>query len=323
MSRLVVVVSTGGTIAMRPEPDTGKLVPLVSGDELVETIGWPEAPLLELDDFVSVPSFDVHDELALSLARRVLEHAVRPDVAGVVVPHGTDTMEETVYLIDRLLDTDTPVVLTGAQRGADQLDADGPRNLREAIRVAVSERAQGLGALVVFAGEIHAAREARKVHTSGVRAFGSPGFGPVGHVDGDAVVVRRTPVRSPALRLPERLGAVDLHRLYAGSDGRFIRHSLDTGAEGIVIEGTGRGNANDQVVDAVRDAVTRGVPVAICSRCAAGRVEPLYGRGGGRDLAEAGALFAGDLAGPKARVLLQVALGAGLDVASVIAAERG
>jgi L-asparaginase len=323
MSQLVVVVSTGGTIAMRPEPETGKLVPLVSGDELVETIGWPEAPPLELDDFINVPSFAVHGDLALALAGRVLAHARRPDVSGVVVPHGTDTMEESVYLIDRLLDADTPVVLTGAQRGADQPDADGPRNLRDAIRVAVSEQARGLGALVVFAGEIHTGRDARKVHTSAVRAFGSPGIGPIGHVDGDAVVVRRAPRRRPALPLPERLAIVDLHRLYAGSDGRFIRHSLDTGAEGIVIEGTGRGNANEQVVEAVREATRRDVPVAVCSRCVAGRVEPVYGRGGGRDLAEAGALFAGDLAGTKTRVLLQVALGVGLDPAAIVTAERG
>ncbi len=323
MSPLVVVVSTGGTIAMRAEAGTGKLIPLVSGDELIETIGWPEAPPLELDDFVQMPSFDVHGELGLSLACRVLEHAARPEVSGVVVPHGTDTMEESVYLIDRLLGTDTPVVLTGAQRGADQADADGLRNLRDAIRVAVAREVRGMGALVVFAGEIHSAREARKVHTSAVRAFGSPGFGPIGHVDGDAVVLRRKPVRPTPLPFPARLATVDLHRLYAGSDGRFIRHSLVTGAEAIVIEGTGRGNANDQVVEAVREAVARDVPVVVCSRCLAGRVEPVYGRGGGRDLADAGALFAGDLAGPKTRVLLQVALGAGLDAATVVATESG
>ena len=323
MSGLVVVVSTGGTIAMRPEPGTGKLVPLVSGDELVETIGWPEAPPLELDDFVSVPSFDMHGGLALSLARRALEHADRPDVRGVVVTHGTDTMEETAYLIDRVLGSDVPVVLTGAQRGADQADADGPRNLRDAIRVAGSDEARGLGALVAFGGEIHAARDARKVHTTAVRAFASPGYGPIGHVDGDAVVLRRVPARSAPLPVPEQLAAVDLHRLHAGSDGRFVRHSLDTGAEGIVIEGTGRGNANDQVVDAVREAHARGVPVAVCSRCVSGRVEPVYGRGGGRDLQEAGALFAGDLAGPKVRVLLQLAIAAGLDVRGTLEAESG
>ena len=319
---VVVVVSTGGTIAMRPEAGTGKLVPLVSGDELGEMIGWADAPPVELDDFVRVPSFDIHGERALSLAGQVVRHAARPDVRGIVVTHGTDTMEESVYLIDRLLESGTPVVLTGAQRGADQPDADGPRNLRDAIRLAWSEDAIGLGAVVVFAGQIHAAREARKVHTSAVQAFDSPGYGPIGHVDVDVVELRRRPRRAPALPTPERLALVDLHRLHAGSDGRFVRHSLETGAEAIVLEGTGRGNANDQVVAAVREATARGVPIVICSRCAAGRVAPVYGRGGGRDLEEAGALFAGDLAGPKARVLLQLVLGAGLDVKTALAGEH-
>ena len=321
MSEAVVVVSTGGTITMRPEPGTGKLVPVLAGDELVEMLGWPDAPPLELDDFVSVPSFDVHGELALLLARRVVDHAARPGVRGVVVPHGTDTMEESVYLVDRLLDADTPVVFTGAQRGADQPDADGPRNLRDAIRLAASEDARGLGALVVFAGEIHPAREARKVNTSALRAFDSPGYGPIGHVDDDAVSLRRSPLRAPVLPPPKRLAKVDLHRLYAGSDDRFVRHSLETGAEAVVLEGTGRGNANEHVVESVREASAQGIPVVVCSRCAVGRVEPVYGRGGGRDLEEAGALFAGDLAGPKVRVLLQIALGAGLDVPATLAAE--
>src|SRR2546428_14106790 len=116
------------------------------------------------------------------------------------------------------------------------------------------------------------------------------------------------------------MAPVDLIRLYAGSDARFLRASLESGAQAIVLEATGRGNANDQVVDAVREAVAAGLPVVICSRCVEGRVEPVYGRGGGRDLADAGALFAGDLAGPKTRVLLQLELRAGSDAASALAA---
>lgn len=319
----VVVVSTGGTIAMRPDPETGKLVPAVTGEELVEMLDWPEAPPLELDDFVSVPSFDMHGELALSLARRVIEQANRTDVAGVVVPHGTDTMEESVFLIDRLLDSDVPVVLTGAQRGADERDTDGPRNLRDAIRVALSAEAGGRGALIAFGGEIHAAREVRKAHTSAPAAFASPGYGPIGVVDAGRVIFQRRPERRPALPMPSELAPVDLIRLYAGSDARFVHAAADAGARAIVLEGTGRGNANEHVVAGVRDAVARGITVVVCSRCSSGRVEPVYGRGGGRDLAEAGALFAGDLAGPKVRVLLQIALGAGLDPAAQIAVEAG
>src|SRR5262249_20305704 len=149
-------------------------LPAVSGDELLELVSWPgEPPPLELDDYARVPSFDLHGELALGLAQRVREHAGRPDVAGVVVAHGTDTMEESVYIVDRLLATSAPVVFTGAQRGADQPDSDGPRNLRDAIRLALSPDARGRGALVAFAGEVHAAREVRKVHTSALRAFAS------------------------------------------------------------------------------------------------------------------------------------------------------
>ena len=237
-----------------------------------------------------------------------------------MVTHGTDTMEETVYLIDRLLPDDAPpVVLTGAQRPADASDRDGPRNLRDAIRVAASTAAQGRGAMIVFAGEIHAAREVRKVHTSAVRAFASPGHGPIGHVDGDRVVFSRRPERRPPLPVPDALADVDLIRLYAGSDARFLRTSVESGARAVVLECTGRGNANEQVVEGVREAVAAGVAVVVCSRCVEGRVEPVYGRGGGRDLAEAGAVFAGDLAGPKARVLLQLTGGD----AAAVAAEAG
>jgi L-asparaginase len=320
----VVVVSTGGTIGMRPDPTTGKLVPAVSGEELVDMLGWRDGPPLELDDFARVPSFDMHGDLALALSDRVAEHCGRDDVAGVVVTHGTDTMEESVYLVDRLHESDKPAVFTGAQRPADELDSDGPRNLRSAIRVALAPGARGRGALVVFDGEVHAAREARKVHTSALRAFASPGYGALGHVDGASVVFRRLPERSRPLPRPSgELPRVDLIRLYAGADDTLLRASRNAGSRAVVLEGTGRGNANERVLPGVEEAVRAGVPVVVCSRCVAGRVEAVYGRGGGQDLAEAGALFAGDLAGPKARVLLQLALAAGLDVEETLAAEAG
>ena len=309
---------------MRPDPETGKLVPAISGEELVGMLRWPEAPPLELDEFARVPSFDMHGDLALALAERVAEQCARDDVAGVVVTHGTDTMEESVYTVDRLHGSEKPVVFTGAQRGADEPDTDGPRNLRTAIQVALAEESAGRGALVVFAGEVHGAREVRKLHTSALEAFGSPGYGPLGHVDGQSLSYRRRPDRTPALPLPKRpLPQVDLIRLYAGSDDRFLRSSLESGSRAIVLEATGRGNANESVLPGVETAVAAGVPVVVCSRCLEGRVEPVYGRGGGKDLAEAGAWFAGDLAGPKTRVLLQLVLAAGWDLPAALAAEAG
>src|SRR4051794_729131 len=237
---------------MRPDPATGKLVPAVSGEELVELLAWPEAPPLELDDFAHVPSFDMHGELSLELGRRIATHARRDDLAGVVVTHGTDTMEETVYLVDRVLDSDLPVVFTGAQRGADQPDSDGPRNFRDAIRTAASADARGRGALIAFAGELHPAREARKVHTSALRAFASGGgppggggggrgpggarggsapggWGRAGPAGGGGVGSPRRPGRGPPLPMPERLGAVDLIRLHAGSDSRFLDAAVASG----------------------------------------------------------------------------------------------
>jgi L-asparaginase len=318
----VVVVSTGGTIGMRPDPATGKLVPAVSGEELVGMLRWPDAPPLELDEFAQVPSFDMHGRLAVELALRVAEHCEREEVAGVVVTHGTDTMEETIYTVDRLHVSRKPVVFTGAQRAADEPDSDGPRNLRDAIVVAVAPESAGRGALLAFAGEVHAAREGRKMHTSALAAFGSPGYGPLGHVDGGRVRYRARADRNPALPHPKgELPQVDLIRLYAGSDDRFLRCSLESGSRAIVLEATGRGNANERVLPGVEAAVAAGIPVVVASRCAAGRVEPVYGRGGGKDLAESGALFAGDLAGPKARVLLQLALAAGVDVSEALDAE--
>lgn len=320
----IVVISTGGTIAMRPDPATGKLVPAVSGDELVRMLDWTDAPPLLLDDFCNVPSFDMHGDLAVSLARRVNDHARRPDVAGVVVTHGTDTMEESVYLVDRLLQEDKAVVLTGAQRDATERDTDGPRNLRDAIRVALAPEAAEAGAVICFAGEIHAGRDARKVHTSALAAFASPGYGPIGHVDNGRVLVNRRMERRSALPLPKgRLPRVDLIRVYAGADGVLLTATVAAGARAVVLEGTGRGNANVQVVETVREAVAAGVFVAVASRCVSGRVEPVYGQGGGKDLAEAGAAFAGDLAGPKARVLLQLALAGDFDPAEALAAEAG
>lgn len=318
----VTVVSTGGTIAMRPDPVTRELLPAVSGQELAETMSWPEAPPLEVEQFANVPSLDIHGELAAGLAARVVEHAARADT-GVVVMHGTDTMEETVYLIDLVLPPGSvPVVVTGAQRSAADPDADGPRNLRDAIRLATTPEARGLGAVVCFAGDVHAAREVAKVHTTALAPFDSPGYGPVGHVGIGGVTLRRRPPERTPLPLPSSaLPRVDLIRLYAGADALFVEASVAAGARAIVLEGTGRGNGNRTIVPAVAEAVRAGILVAVASRCRAGAVDPAYGAGGGRSLADAGAIHLGDLAGPKARVLLQLALAAGVDPHEALAAE--
>src|SRR3954454_14216168 len=225
----------------------------------------------------------------------------------------------------RLSSSPAPSARRASRAAAARPPPHGRATLPARLRVATSPAARGRGATICFAGEVHAAREVRKVHTSALRAFDSPGYGPIGHVDGAVVAFRRAPERRGALGRaadPRALDArVDLVRLYAGADARFVRAAIESGARAIVLEATGRGNANDAVVEGVRAAVAAGVTVAVCSRAAAGRVEPAYGRGGGADLAEAGALFAGDLEGATARVLLALALGAGIDPAAALRCE--
>jgi L-asparaginase len=322
----VVLVSTGGTIASRVDAARGHVSAAASGDELVQLLHDPLHGIsVEIDEFCTIGSFNMDFELAFRLARRIEQHLSNPDVAGVAVTHGTDTMEESAYLADLVVASDKPIVFTGAQRHADERDTDGPRNLAQAIRLAASGL-RGLGAVILFDQEFHAARDATKTHTYRGGAFTSMEHGKLGEIDGESIVLHRRPVLRSTIRTERIEPAVDLVKLVMGSDARFIRCALRTGAKAIVVEAFGRGNGTLAVVGGVREAVAAGLPVVVASRCPQGRVKPIYGKGGGKDLAEAGAMFAGDLTGVKTRVLLAVLLGAGASqeaLAEQIAAAAG
>jgi L-asparaginase len=310
MKPKVVLLSTGGTIASRYDPALGRVVPARSGQDLVATLpGIQDVATVEVEDFASVPSFDMSIGFAHEMARRINEILARPDVSGVVVTHGTDTMEETCYLADLLLEGDKPAVFTGAQRTNDDPHTDGPRNIISSIRTAAAPTARGLGALICFNDRIHAARDVTKVHTSAVETFQSYEHGALGEVDGALVVIYRRPTlrRTFAIdRLEERVGLI---RLSLGLDTRMVDDAIDRGVRGLVLEGFGRGNGPAALAASIRRAVEQGIAVIMTSRCPAGRVEPIYGfGGGGRDLQDAGALFVSDLKGPKARILLMVLL---------------
>ena len=319
----VVVVSTGGTIASKHDRQADALVSSASGEELLASLGAlaPDLPV-STESFCNIGSFAMDLETSFRLARRLDAILADPDVAGVVVTHGTDTMEEAVFLADLVVTSDKPVVFTGAQRHAAEPDADGPRNLADAIRVAASPSARSLGAVIVFEGEIHAARDVTKIHAYRVGTFASAEHGKLGEVDAGRVIVQRRPLLRPPLfrgagaieRIETR---VDLIRLVMGNDDRFMRCALQSGACGIVLEAFGRGNVTPAVLAAITDAVQGGVVVVVTTRCPQGRVMPLYGGSGGKAAAAAGAIFAGDLSGLKARILLALLLGSGgTDIAS-------
>jgi L-asparaginase len=312
MKPKVVLLATGGTIASRYDAALGRTVASQRAEDLLATLPQVAAAAeIEIENLATIPSFDMSVQFAFKLAQRVNEVLARTDVAGVVVTHGTDTMEETNYLTDLLLHADKPVVFTGAQRANDDPQSDGPFNLLNAVRVAASPLAVGLGAVVCFNGTVHAARDVTKIHASAVETFQSCERGALGEVDGDKVVIHRRPVLRRSFKIDRLEERVELFRLALGVDLRGLEAAIERGIAGLVIEAFGRGNGPTRLSALVRLAVQKNIVVLVTSRCPAGRVEPLYGGGGGgRDLADAGALFVGDLKGPKARLLLMVLLSA-------------
>ena len=168
----VHIIATGGTIAMRLDPRTGGAVPAVTGSDLVAAVpGIDRVADISVQEFANIPSERMHPELWLRLARLVRDRAAQAN--GIVILHGTDTMEETAFYLDVTVDTGTPIVLTGAQRAASDHEPDGPANIMDAVRVAAHPRARGRGVMIVMHGEIHAARRATKAHTEDVDAFDS------------------------------------------------------------------------------------------------------------------------------------------------------
>jgi len=310
MKPKIALLATGGTIASRYDPKLGSTVASQRADDLLRMLPQvADFAETEVHDIATIPSYEMSVQFAFDLAKRIREVLGRPEVAGVVVTHGTDTMEETCYLADLLLDTDKPAVFTGAQRAHDDPQSDGPLNLLNALRVAASPSTRGLGAMICFNGTIHAARDVTKVHASAVETFQSYEHGALGEVDGAKVIIHRRPVLRQSFKVDRLEERVEIFRLTLGIDLRGLEAAIERSVAGLVIEGFGRGNGPSRLAELVRLATRKNVPVLITSRCPAGRVQPVYGGGGGgRDLADAGGIFAGDLKGPKARLLLMVLL---------------
>jgi L-asparaginase len=305
----LMLLSTGGTIASRYNAQTGRSEVAASGEDLVKAIPAIKTIAdVQVETVIHVLSFRMTPEDVLTLVAAIRGHLAAPEVDGIVVTHGTDTMEETSFLVDLLVESPKPVVFTGAQLSGDMPGADGPRNLINALRVAAADAAYGYGTMVAFADGIYAARDAVKLHTSRLEAFGSKRGAPLGELTRDEIVFYAPPRPRVTYTTQTLITAVSLVRLVMGVDAQYLQFCLDRGAKALVLQAFGIGNATPEIVDIVRAAIDRGIPVVVTSRCAFGRVTPVYGSGGGQDLADAGALFAGDLSGEKARLALMVLL---------------
>lgn len=315
MDRPVTILTTGGTIAM-----AGDLaVPALDAAGLVAAVPALGAVAdLTAEHLLSLPGAHMGLDDVLAVARRAISRA--REGAGVVVTHGTDTLEETAYLTDLLHDAEAPVVFTGAIRPASAPGADGPANLLDAVAVARAPEAAGLGTCVVFAGEVHAARFARKADTTSPRAFDSPVAGPIGHVAEGRLALHTRPPRRPALDPATLDFDVPIVATWLADDGRLLRAAAER-ADGVVLCTLGAGHVNEAVLGAVADVAAR-MPVVLAVRPARGSfARSTYGFAGAEgDLRATGATAAGVLSPQAARMKLLACLGAGRRDAQAVSA---
>jgi L-asparaginase len=308
---LVAVVATGGTIANTP---SGRL----HAGEVADAIpALRKIARLEVEELIRVASSAIGVEHWLPLARRVNEILAKPEVKGVVVTHGSNTVEETAYFLSLTVKSDKPVVLTAAQRQFTTLSSDSPKNFLQAVRVAASDEARGKGALVVTNDVINAARDVSKDISTRLETYSSRDIGALGFVDDDQITFYRLPVKQHTRATPfdvlrlQKLPRVDIIYTYAGADGALIEAAIAQGAEGIVIAGFPTGSATPVMDDVIRRVVPKGIAVVMTNRGGMGRVMDKRAR-------EARPLLWGDNLTPvKARVLLMLALTATRDPATL------
>ncbi|MEC4575734.1 asparaginase [Streptomyces virginiae] len=303
----IVVISTGGTIASRWQGSG--FAADADGSEVIATAPLPEGMTVEVVDLFSVNSPRLTTAHQLTLLRTVHEVLADPGVDGIVVTHGTDTLEESAFLVDLHHHDPRPVVFTGSQRPMGTADGDGPGNLYDALLTAATTR--GLGVLIAFAGRVHAARGTVKTQAVDLDAFADPSKELLGKIGFGKVAILRTPQRPAALPLPampELPPRVDMVMHHADADPALLNAAVESGARGIVLIGTGAGNATPEIVEAVRAAVARGVLVALTTRVMAGPVTEIYTHGGAVDLVAAGAVPTGTLRAGQARIAVLSAL---------------
>ena len=319
MKKRIAIYFTGGTISMKHDAAIGAAMPALSGSEILDNVpGANEIAELEVIDFGRFPGPHMNLRLMMDLSARVRAAVAREEVSGIVITHGTDTLEETAYLLDLTVETDKPIVFVGAMRNSSEVGWDGPSNLLSAMRVASSNDARGMGVMVVMNETILAAGEATKTHTESFDAFQNPDFGPLGVVDKGEVIIRRAPARRDHISANDIAEPVWLIKMAAGFDSTLIDACIDAGAKGLVIEALGRGNVPPGSVKGIARAISNGLPVVLVSRCLRGRVYESYGyEGGGKHLLNLGVIFADFLNGQKARIKLALALAVTKDPAEI------
>jgi len=318
MSR-VAVLFTGGTISMVVDPAAGGKVPTLDGAAILARAPGIEhiADLVPID-LGRTPASHFSFAKLFEIAGEIRRCQTDPSVDGVVVVQGTDVIEETAFLWDLVLDGQVPVIVTGAMRAASDPNDDGPDNLRNAVRCAASPALRGAGVQVVLDATINPADGVTKTHARALDAFQCLDTGPLGRVADGRVILERTRGSRRSLATDHAAAGVLLLTAHVAMDGALLDAAAALQPPGIVVEATGAGNTSAALVEAAGRAIEQGIVVVLTTRCPAGAASAVYAfPGGGATWIRAGALLAGHLSGPKARIALALGLGAGLDRAAL------
>ena len=309
MPKKILVLHTGGTISMQADA-SGAVV--TSSDNPMNHVSNPlEGIQVHSLDFFNLPSPHIKPKHMLALYQKIKEEADNYD--GVVITHGTDTLEETAYFLDTMEVPHIPIVLTGAMRSSNELGSDGVYNYLSALRVASDDRAADKGVLVVMNDEIHAAKYVTKTHTTNVSTFQTPTHGPLGLIMKQEILYFKTAEPRVRFDLDHIQGLVPIISAYAGMTDELIDMLDLEQLDGLIIQAFGAGNIPKETAQKLESLLQKGIPVALVSRCVNGIAEPVYAyQGGGVQLQKAGVFFVKELNAQKARLKLLIALNAGL-----------
>lgn len=311
MKKKLLIIFTGGTIAMKIDPILHAAIPSLNSEEIMAMINNIEEIVdVESINFGNLPSPHILPSHMLQISHIIKKNIYREDISGVIITHGTDTLEETAYFLDLILDQEKPIIVVGAMRNNSELGYDGSSNLSAAICTALSSKALGKGVLVVMNNEVNAASEVVKTHTLALDTFKSPEFGPLGVVDNDEVIFYRDIVKRKHIYTEHIEEKIALIKVASGIGSDIIDFYIDSGYKGIILEALGRGNIPPQMISGVKRAISNNIPVVMVSRCHTGRVLDTYGyEGGGQHLRDLGIILGGNLPGHKARIQLMLILG--------------
>lgn len=313
----LLVIHTGGTISMSQDQSNKVVTNDINPISMHQDVIKQYAQIDELNPF-NVPSPHMTIQHVKQLKDIILEAVTNKYYDGFVITHGTDTLEETAFLLDLILGIEQPVVITGAMRSSNEIGSDGLYNYISAIRVASDEKARHKGVMVVFNDEIHTARNVTKTHTSNTNTFQSPNHGPLGVLTKDRVQFHHMPYRQQALENVNDKLNVPLVKAYMGMPGDIFSFYSREGIDGMVIEALGQGNIPPSALEGIQQLVSLNIPIVLVSRSFNGIVSPTYAYdGGGYQLAQQGFIFSNGLNGPKARLKLLVALSNNLDKAEI------